>query len=217
MPKSGVCVKGMCCSFGHLCPLPFAGVSVCECVFSLGKCVCEGGHCANVKHVWWCLCVNLPCVCLDYANDGECQVFVWAAVCLSVWRAVKALVYPPFTRACMCFVCALCVCARVGRDVGERYQGRHRHAGPERGPRGLCLPGWQAGGGGYHPGHQWRAHLQCEQRPGQGHAAQTFCPGAGDEVRRDPHVSQRFCWQKETSHQNSQTQFPYQGDTLMHI
>lgn len=82
MPKSGVCEKSICCSFAHLCPLPFAGVSVCECVFSLCKCVCEGGRCANVKHVWRCLCVNLPRVCLDYANDGDRQVFVWADVCL---------------------------------------------------------------------------------------------------------------------------------------
>lgn len=91
MPKSGVCVKGMCCSFGHLCPLPFAGVSVCECVFSVGKCVCEGGHCANVKHVWRCLCVNLPCVCLDYANDGECQVFGRLSVCLACSQGTRTL------------------------------------------------------------------------------------------------------------------------------
>lgn len=31
----------------------------------------------------------------------------------------------------------LCSCMRVGRDVGEHYQGRLGHAGTQRGPRGL--------------------------------------------------------------------------------
>lgn len=32
----------------------------------------------------------------------------------------------------------LCSCMRVGRDVGEHYQGRLGHAGTQLGPRGLC-------------------------------------------------------------------------------
>jgi len=84
---------------------------------------------------------------------------------------------------CVCVCVCVFVCVRVGRDVGERYHGRLRHAGAQRGPGWLCQPGWQAWGGGRHLGRQRRVHLQSDQRQGQSRAPQTLRRRAGDKVR----------------------------------
>lgn len=71
-------------------------------------------------------------------------------------RPQPALLSPG--RLCLC----ACTCASVdvvGRDDGERYQGRFRHAGAQRGARRLGESGRSARGGRRHLGHQRRDDL----------------------------------------------------------
>lgn len=93
------------------------------CVFYLGECVCEGERCANVKHVWPCLCVNLPCVCLDYADYCLHQVFVWADVCLACSQSALS---QPSIHSCLyvlLFVCYVFVRMLAGMSVSAIKDG----------------------------------------------------------------------------------------------
>lgn len=107
----------------------------------------------------------------------HCQVLASVTVRL---ERVQSRLSQPSTHLCLSFV-RMCVCVshmHFGRDDGEFYEGRLRHAGAQCAGGRLCEPGWKARGGRHHLGHQWGAHHQPDQCQGQSHAAQTLGHGA---------------------------------------